>query len=101
MAIVDLRGKPCPIPVIEAKKLLAAAPAGASVDILVDNDIARQNLQKMAEGESYGFAFEPGPDGAVRVTLQKAPLLKLFQPSARLVWLWRWELMQWGGAMPG
>jgi selenium metabolism protein YedF len=69
MDIVDLRGKPCPIPVIETKKLLASATPGTSVTVLVDNDIARQNLQKMAEGEGHGFSFENKPEGAILVTI--------------------------------
>lgn len=69
MEIMDLRGKPCPIPVIEVKKRIAALPAGASVSVLVDNDIARQNLQKLARGEGHGFAHEQTPEGDIKATL--------------------------------
>lgn len=54
--VLDMRGKPCPIPVIETKKLLRAASAGDVVRVLVDNDAARQNLQKMAQGMGFEFA---------------------------------------------
>ncbi len=48
MIRLDKRGCPCPIPVVEAKKALESAEAGTWVEILVDNAIAVQNLQKLA-----------------------------------------------------
>lgn len=48
MITLDARGKVCPMPVIEAKKALEGAPAGEIVAVIVDNEIAVQNLQKMA-----------------------------------------------------
>lgn len=62
---LDMTGKPCPIPVIEAKKALAGAAPGDTVAVLVDNDIARQNLQKMAEGMGHGFRHEQTADGGI------------------------------------
>ena len=69
MTKLDMTGKPCPIPVIEAKKALRTAVAGDSVAVLVDNDIARQNLQKMAEGLGYAFAFETAEGGNILATI--------------------------------
>lgn len=68
MERLDLRGKPCPIPVIEAKKRLAAMPPGARLTVLVDNDVARQNLQKMAAGQGHDFVYEAAPEGGVLAT---------------------------------
>jgi selenium metabolism protein YedF len=68
MDVVDMRGKPCPIPVIEAKKLLANAPAGSSVALMVDNDAARQNLQKLADGLGHAFQYETTGDGCIIAT---------------------------------
>ena len=45
---IDARGKQCPLPVIEAKNALKDAPEGEIMEILVDNEIAVQNLLKMA-----------------------------------------------------
>lgn len=45
---VNAMGKPCPIPVVEAKKVLAQMSAGDTVTVSVDNAIAVQNLLKMA-----------------------------------------------------
>ncbi len=56
MKTIDMRGKPCPIPVIEAKKLLAQSDTEA-LTILVDNVVAVQNLEKMAGGYALAFSF--------------------------------------------
>ena len=48
MERVDARGKTCPLPVIETKKVLESMTEG-TVEVLVDNAIAVQNLCKMAE----------------------------------------------------
>ncbi|ETA80123.1 sulfurtransferase-like selenium metabolism protein YedF [Youngiibacter fragilis] len=45
---LDARGKACPIPVVETKKLLAGMASGDTVVVTVDNYVAVQNLSKMA-----------------------------------------------------
>ncbi len=45
---LDERGKQCPLPVIEAKKALEKAEPGSVVELVVDNEIAVQNLKKLA-----------------------------------------------------
>ena len=47
--MVDARGKQCPIPVVETKKMLAQMAESDIVETLVDNAIAVQNLEKMAK----------------------------------------------------
>lgn len=48
MKDLDMRGKQCPIPVIEAKKVLDMTAAGELVSVRVDNEIAMENLKKLA-----------------------------------------------------
>lgn len=67
--MLDMVGKPCPIPVIEAKKALRDAAPGTQVAVLVDNDVARQNLEKMAEGLGHDFAHEEAGEGRILVTI--------------------------------
>jgi selenium metabolism protein YedF len=55
MITLNMIGKPCPIPVVEAKKALLQ---GQDVMVLVDNAIAVQNLEKMAAGLGHGFSYE-------------------------------------------
>lgn len=52
---IDAVGKQCPMPVILAKKALEETPEGETVIVTVDNDIAVQNLAKLALQKGYGF----------------------------------------------
>lgn len=47
--LVDVRGKQCPIPVVETKKVLATISSDDTITVWVDNEIAVQNLCKMAQ----------------------------------------------------
>ena len=58
MIRLDERGKECPIPIIEAKKALENAPVGEICEVIVDNEIAVQNLKKMAEHKGYSFGVQ-------------------------------------------
>ena len=49
---IDARGKQCPIPVVETKKVLAHGAPGDIIETAVDNEIAVQNLEKMVNGET-------------------------------------------------
>jgi selenium metabolism protein YedF len=72
MEVINVLGKPCPIPVIEAKKALRKAAPGETVQVLVDNDVSRQNLEKMAAGLGCSSAFEVREDGAILVSISAA-----------------------------
>jgi selenium metabolism protein YedF len=72
MEIINVLGRPCPIPVIEAKKALRKAAPGDAVRVLVDNDISRQNLEKMAKGLGCSSAFKVQEDGNILVTITPA-----------------------------
>lgn len=70
MDIIDAMDKPCPIPVIEAKKALGQ-PEADSVIIKVDNIVAVQNLEKMAKGYGYSFAFDEKSSRAYEVAISR------------------------------
>jgi selenium metabolism protein YedF len=65
-------GKPCPIPVVNAKKALAEQGADG-VAVIVDNFVAVQNLEKMAKGSSLGFSYVEDGESRYRVTIVKDP----------------------------
>ncbi|SPF31819.1 Selenium metabolism protein YedF [Candidatus Desulfosporosinus infrequens] len=70
MTQIDAIGQVCPIPVIRAKKALERmGEAGGVVAVLVDNDIARQNLQKMATGQGYQSEYSQKENGIIEVTI--------------------------------
>lgn len=53
---IDARGKQCPIPVVETKKVLAHVRPGDIIETAVDNEIAVQNLEKMAVQKKLAFS---------------------------------------------
>ncbi|MDR3146819.1 MAG: sulfurtransferase-like selenium metabolism protein YedF [Treponema sp.] len=79
MKTLDMRGQPCPIPVVKAKEILAEQDGGsAGVVVLVDNFVAVQNLEKMAKGTGCDFSYAEEGD-IFRVTIVKGPR---FRPAA-------------------
>jgi selenium metabolism protein YedF len=66
---LDCRGKACPIPVVETKKLLTVMRDGEAVEISVDNDIAVQNLAKMAAQKQLAVTSEKLADDHYVVTI--------------------------------
>ena len=53
MIKIDARGDTCPLPVVKAKKAIAELHGSGEVEVLVDNEIAVQNLTKMAQQKGY------------------------------------------------
>jgi len=45
---IDMRGKQCPVPVIQTKKALESVKGGSIITI-VDNDVAKENISKLAK----------------------------------------------------
>lgn len=88
---VDARGDACPIPVVKTKQAIASLNGAGQVETLVDNEIAVQNLTKMAEQNGYGVASEKQNDDCYRVNMtiqaqentDDAPMKQLSQPEPR------------------
>ncbi|MDD2217243.1 MAG: sulfurtransferase-like selenium metabolism protein YedF, partial [Eubacteriales bacterium] len=70
MQIIDVLGKPCPIPVIEARKALSDQDV-ETVLIKADNMIAVQNLERMANGLGYSFGYEKKSESLFEITINK------------------------------
>ncbi|MDR2456052.1 MAG: sulfurtransferase-like selenium metabolism protein YedF [Deltaproteobacteria bacterium] len=69
MKVINMKGQPCPLPVIAAKKALKELAVGDQVAVLVDNDIARQNLEKLATGLGHSAAVALLEDGLIEVSI--------------------------------
>jgi len=68
---INCVGELCPIPVIRAKKALDAMASGELI-ITVDNNIASQNLEKLAKEKGCTYNVQKSADGKLfRVSLQK------------------------------
>ena len=76
MLRVDARGDACPLPVVKAKKAIAALAGAGEVEVLVDNEIAVQNLMKMAGQKGCQSAAEKLGEREYRVLLTVKPRRK-------------------------
>lgn len=68
--IVDARGLACPLPVVNAKKASEELHTGDVLTVLVDNEIAVQNLQKFAKQKGYTAVGEKKAEKEYEVTIQ-------------------------------
>ena len=67
MLKVDARGDACPLPVVKAKKAISELKGAGEVEVLVDNEIAVQNLTKMAQQKGYQYSVEKLAEQEYRV----------------------------------
>jgi selenium metabolism protein YedF len=56
--IVDARGEQCPIPVVKAKKALGGMKEAGIVEVHVDNEIAVQNVARLASNMGFKASSE-------------------------------------------
>ena len=79
---VDAMGKQCPIPVVLAKKALEGMTVPGTLEVLVDNEVAVQNLSKLAASCNLSVHAEKTAEGQFTVTMEvSAPV----QPAGETV----------------
>ncbi len=94
MVKVNAMGDACPIPVVKTKNAAKElGEAGGVVETLVDNEIAVQNLTKMANQKGWGVKSEKLGENEFKVTMtvgagahqaeQEEPAACLVQPGRR------------------
>lgn len=67
---VNAMGDACPIPVVKTKNAIKEmGAAGGTVETFVDNEIAVQNLTKMADQKGYGVQSEQLESNKYRVVM--------------------------------
>lgn len=64
--ICDCRNMPCPQPVVETKKLIEAERPD-SLEVLVDNDAARENVTRLLSGQGYAVSHSQDANGVWRL----------------------------------
>ena len=67
--IIDCRGQACPLPVVNAKKAAEALNNGDVLTVLVDNEIAVQNLTRFAEHKGFAVSAEKKAQKEYAVTM--------------------------------
>lgn len=70
MIQVNALGDACPIPVVKTKKAIEALPGSGVVETLVDNEIAVQNLTKMANQKGYKVSSKKLADRQYQVVME-------------------------------
>ncbi|WP_455193949.1 sulfurtransferase-like selenium metabolism protein YedF [Eubacterium ramulus] len=69
MIKVDAMGDTCPIPVVKTKNAIKELKGCGEVQTLVDNEIAVQNLTKMANQKGYGVKSQKLGEGKYEVIM--------------------------------
>ncbi len=69
---IDCKGMACPLPVVNAKKAAEELHTGDVLTVLVDNEIAVQNLSRFAEHKGFGVSAEKKADKEYAVIMQIA-----------------------------
>ena len=78
---VDARGMACPLPVVNAKKASEDMKAGDMLTVIVDNEIAVQNLQRFASHKGFGVKSEKKTEKEFVLTMQIAETQQAAAPN--------------------
>ena len=70
MITVNAMGDNCPIPVIKTKKAMDALTGPETIEVLVDNEIAVQNVTKMAASAGGKVTSEQKAEKEYVVTIE-------------------------------
>jgi len=57
MDTLDCRGQQCPQPVVQTRRLMLAQPA-STLKVLVDDDVARDNVARLAKSLGYAASID-------------------------------------------
>ncbi len=82
MITVNAMGDNCPIPVIKTKKAMQALTGPETIEVLVDNEIAVQNVTKMATASGGQVSSQKITDGEFKITVQMEGALSAEEEEA-------------------
>lgn len=68
--IIDCKGLNCPIPVINTKKYFDEIESGSGI-VVVDNEVAKNNIIKFASSSEYSFEVDSKNDEIFEITITK------------------------------
>ncbi len=72
MIRINAMGEACPLPVVKTLRALQSLGGAGSVETLVDNETAVQNLRRLAESKGCSIEVETISDAEYRVTITVA-----------------------------
>ena len=67
--LIDCKGMNCPLPVVNAKKAAEELASGDVLTVLVDNEIAVQNLLRFASGKGFDASSQKKGEQEFSVTM--------------------------------
>ncbi|WP_455581473.1 sulfurtransferase-like selenium metabolism protein YedF [Dysosmobacter sp.] len=70
--VVDAVGEACPIPVVKATRALRGMTSPGTLEVRVDNEVAVQNLKRMAAGHHLPFQAQQLGQALFTVTMEVA-----------------------------
>jgi len=62
MIVVDARGYSCPVPVVRTKEAIDHNPK-APLAVLVESEVSRENVSRLARSRGYSVRVERMEDG--------------------------------------
>lgn len=62
MMVIDARGYSCPIPVVKTKEAIDNNPK-TPVAVLVESEVSRENVSRLARSRGYSIKVERMADG--------------------------------------
>ena len=82
MIRINAMGEACPLPVVKTLRALQSLGGAGSVETLVDNETAVQNLRRLAESKGCSIEVETISDAEYRVTITAAEGAELPKEAA-------------------
>ncbi len=79
--IVDARGLDCPQPVILTKKAMDEGEGIEKLTTIVDRDVARENVKRLAQNQGYKYNVEQ-KEGEYHIHMHKTARLEEDEPSS-------------------
>ena len=83
MIRINAMGEACPLPVVKTLRALQSLGGAGSVETLVDNETAVQNLRRLAESKGCSIEVETISDADYRVTSTAAEAAVMRMPTVR------------------
>ncbi len=71
MKVVDAKGLPCPQPVIKTKEALEEIQEGEQISVIVDNEVALQNIQKFLSTQGHKLISTDLKEGEYHLVIEK------------------------------
>lgn len=70
--LLDVRGLPCPYPILKARKAILEVPAGGTLEVLATDPGSRQDFAVFAETCGHILVTATAEAGVYRFVIQRA-----------------------------